>query len=190
MDNREFFNGVASKWDEMCKHDDNKLKKIIKLSSIKEGSKILDVGTGTGILISYLLNTFPQKIIAVDISENMIAIAKNKYKDNKVQFIATDIMTYHEHEYDYIFLYSVYPHFKDKEALLYHLSTLMNIGGKLIIAHSESKEKINEVHKSSEHVSNDMLPSGEKTANIMSKYLKVNTVIDNDEIYYVSGVKE
>lgn len=190
MDNREFFNSVAAKWDEICKHDDNMLKKIIELSSVKEGSKILDVGTGTGILISYLLSTIPKEIAAVDISENMIAVAKGKYKENNVQFIAEDIMTYHESGYDYIFLYSCYPHFKDKEALVYHLSTLMNIGGKLIIAHSESREKINEVHKGSAHVSSDMLPSGEETASIMSKYLKAGTIIDNDEMYFVSGIKE
>lgn len=190
MDIREFFNSLADKWDEMCRHDDDKLKKIIEFASVKEGSKILDVGTGTGILISYLLEKSPKKITAVDIADNMIAVAKSKYKDKHVEFVAEDIMKYNEQGYDYIFLYSVYPHFSDKETLFYHLSELMNVGGKLIIAHSESKEKINEVHKGSKHVCNDMLPSGEETANVMSKYLKISTVIDSDEMYYVSGVKE
>lgn len=190
MDTKKFFNNLADKWDEMCNHDDDKLKKIIELSSVNEGSKILDVGTGTGILISYLLKTSPQKITAVDIADNMIAVAKNKYKDCRVEFIAEDVMKYNEHRYDYIFLYSVYPHFSDKETLICHLSGLMNTGGKLIIAHSESKEKINEVHKNRKHVCNDMLPSGEETAKVMSKHLKICKVIDDDEMYYVSGVKE
>jgi demethylmenaquinone methyltransferase/2-methoxy-6-polyprenyl-1,4-benzoquinol methylase len=68
MNNREFFNSVAFKWDGMCSHDDNKLKKIIGLSKVKPGSNILDIGTGTGILVSYLLDTEPEKVTAVDIS--------------------------------------------------------------------------------------------------------------------------
>lgn len=192
MDTKCFFNKIAFEWDNMSKHDDNKLKRIMRLSSVKENSKILDIGTGTGILISYLLDTNPECITALDVSENMLTVAKGKYKDSRIEFICKDIMDYSNSSkgYDYIFLYSVYPHIQDKEALFIHLLTLMNIGGKLIIAHSESKEKINEVHRSSKQVCKDMLPSGDATASTMSKYLKVSTVIDNDEMYYVCGIKE
>ena len=29
MNNREFFNSLAYKWDEMCHHDDKKIRKIL-----------------------------------------------------------------------------------------------------------------------------------------------------------------
>lgn len=189
MDNREFFNNLAFKWDSMCKHDEKKLEEILASALVKEGSKILDVGTGTGILIKYLLSTNPEKIVAVDIAENMITVAKEKYKDNRVSFIVKDIMEYTEENFDYVFLYSVYPHFKDKEAIFKHLSSLMTSRGKIIIAHSQSKEKINEVHGKSDVVKEDKLPSGEVTAKIMEGYFKVEKIIDNDNMYYVSGIK-
>lgn len=190
MNKKEFFNSVAYKWDEMCNHDDNKLKRIIKLAEVKKDSKILDVGTGTGILINYLLGTSPEKITAIDISDNMIEVAKSKYRDARVEFIVKDIMEYDEKGYDYIFLYSVYPHILNKEALFLHLSAIVNTGGKIIIAHSESREKINNVHKSCDDVCDDILPSAEITSGIMSKYFKVEKSIDSDEMYYVTGVKE
>ncbi|MBC2397535.1 class I SAM-dependent methyltransferase [Clostridium tetanomorphum] len=189
MDNRDFFNKLAFQWDNMCKHDEEKLEKILNLSEVKENSNILDVGTGTGVLIKYLLKTSPMKITAVDISENMIEVAKSKYKGEKVEFIIKDINRYNDKNFDYIFLYSVYPHFKDKEATLRHLRKLLNKGGKIIIAHSDSKEKINKVHSRNEIVKEDKLPSVEVTARIMEKYLTIEKMIDNENMYYISGVK-
>lgn len=189
MNNKEFFNNRAFKWDEICKHDNKKLEKIIELSSIKTNSKILDVATGTGILISYFLNKSPSSITAVDISDNMILMAKKKYSDSRVQFVVQDILEYNDKGFDYIFLYSAYPHFNDKHRLFSHLLTLINDGGKIVIAHGTSKEKINEIHHKNSNTKNDSLPPVDVTANIMSKYFKVDVMIDNAEMYYISGIK-
>ena len=190
MDNREFFNELAFKWDEMCNHDDEKIKKIIELSSIRGGSNILDVGTGTGILISYLLKENPYSITAVDISENMIAVAKEKFKDNRVKFMVKNIMEFNEKGFDYIFLYSVYPHFDNKEELFKHLFGLLNPEGRIVIAHSESREKINNVHAKSSVVRNDVLPKAEITVGIMEPYFSIDKVIDSEDMYYISGTKK
>ncbi|MCT4563497.1 MAG: class I SAM-dependent methyltransferase [Maledivibacter sp.] len=189
MDNKEFFNSRAFEWDEVCEHNDEKLKKIMEISSLKRDSKILDIGTGTGILISYLLDESPANITAVDISDNMILMAKKKYRDSRVKFVVADILEYNKKGFDYIFLYSVYPHFDDKERLFSHLSTLINDGGKIIIAHGNSKEEINEVHHKNSHTKDDRLPSVEVTANIMSRYFKVDVMIDDADMYYISGIK-
>lgn len=190
MDNKEFFNKVAFEWDKMCNHDDIKVRKIIDLAKIVSHAKILDIGTGTGILVSYLLEKSPLKIIAVDISENMIKVAKEKYNDDRVEFVVKDIMEFNDRGFDYIFIYSAYPHFNDKEALFRHLVDRLTCGGKIIIAHSQSKEKINQIHAKNDTVKEDVLAPVELTSKIMSKYFRVDTTIDNDEMYYISGVKE
>lgn len=188
MNDREFFNSLASKWDEICNHDELKIRKIIELSKVEKGCKVLDVGTGTGVLVKYLLELLPETIKAVDLSENMIEIAKGKYNDERVEFVAGDIMEFHEGNFDYIFLYSVYPHFTDKEKLFSHLYKLLNENGKIIIAHSESKEKINNIHKKSDSVKDHLLPEGKVTANIMSRYFQIDKIIDDEEMYFVSGI--
>ncbi|MDZ7542775.1 methyltransferase domain-containing protein, partial [Clostridium perfringens] len=174
----------------MCNHDDIKLRKIIDLASIRNNAKILDVGTGTGILVSYLLEKSPLKITAIDISKNMIMVAKEKYKDNRVEFIVKDVMEFNDKGFDYIFIYSAYPHFNDKEALFKHLLDRLNDGGKIIIAHSESKEKINQIHSKKDVVKDDVLEPAEVTTKIMSKYFKIDNVIDNEEMYYISAFRE
>lgn len=188
MDNRTYFNELAFKWDDICHHDEAKLKTIIEITGVKTNSTILDVGTGTGVLIKFLLTTSPAKIVGVDIAENMITVAKEKYHNEpKVEFRVADIMEFNQKGFDYIFLYSVYPHFDDQDELFSHLAALLNEGGKIVIAHSESKEKINDRHKQSEVVEKDILLPAAITSSKMSKYFTVEQVIDNAEMYYLRG---
>jgi len=190
MNNKEFFNQVAFKWDQMCHHSEEKLRKIIEWSSVEKNATILDVGTGTGVLIPHLLETSPAKIVALDIAENMIAVAKQKYQDDRVEFVVSDIFEYHQKSFDYIFLYSVYPHFEDKDALFMHLSKLMKKDATLVIAHSESKEKINARHAESEAVRGHLLLPVEVTSRIMAKYFMICKKVDNQEMYYIKGTKK
>ena len=81
MNDRVYFNSVANKWDSMHSFDEEKIKAILDISNIKEGAKILDVATGTGILIKYLLDNKPKKIIAVDMAEKMIVYG-NRYRSS------------------------------------------------------------------------------------------------------------
>ncbi len=190
MNNREFFNGLAYKWDDMCHHDDKKIRKILDLADIKKESKILDIGTGTGILISYLLEKLPSKLVGLDISENMIEVAKEKYKGKNVEFVVSDIMEFNDYGYDYIFIYSAYPHFKEKEKLFEHLSKLLNPRGKVIIAHSQSRDEINHVHSTSEVVKDDILLSTDENVKVINRYLVTEKTIDNEEMYYIEAIKK
>lgn len=190
MKNMEYFNNIAYKWDEICTHDKFKLKKIIDLSSIKKNSKILDVGTGTGILIKYLLATNPRKITAIDISKNMIKLAKQKHNDRRVDFVVNDIMEFYQTDFDYIFLYSVYPHLQNKDILFKHLSKLLKEYGKVIVAHSSSRKEINDVHSKLNKFKDHILQPAVETVKHMSNYFAVDRVIDNDEMYYISATKE
>lgn len=190
MGNKEFFNRIAYKWDSICNHNPIKVNEIIELAEVKKNSKILDVGTGTGVLLSYLLDKSPTKITAIDISENMIEIAESKYNNENINFVVDNVMNFNGELFDYIFIYSAYPHFKDKKALFNHMSTLLNKDGKIIIAHSEGKDKINGVHAKSKEVKDHALPPAHITVDILNNYLKVDTVIDNEEMYFISAVKQ
>lgn len=190
MNDRVYFNSVAHRWDSMCNHDKDKIKDILDISEIKEGAKILDVATGTGVLVEYLLDKKPEKIIGIDIAEKMIEVAKKKYSNEEVVFKAMDVMDYTESGFDYIFIYSAYPHFKDKNRLINHLSKMLNKGGKLVVAHSESRDKINKMHGDKKEFKNDVLLSAKDNADIIGKYLEVDKCIDNSEIYYISASKK
>lgn len=189
MNDRVYFNSVANKWDSMHSFDEEKIKAILDISNIKEEAKILDAATGTGVLIKYLLEKMPRKIIAIDVAEKMIEVAKKKYNNKEVEFKAMDVMDYTEDGFDYIFVYSAYPHFKDKNRLINHLSGMLNENGKLVIAHSSSREEVNSIHQSKEEFKEAILLPDKDNVEMIEKYLEVEKYIDNSEMYYISAVK-
>ena len=65
---KDFFNTYAEKWDNEETVTPEKYRRIIEEAGISKGQRILDVGTGTGVLIPYLLEATEDdvEIFAVD----------------------------------------------------------------------------------------------------------------------------
>ena len=94
----ERFNQVAEKYDEQRRFfipcfDDYYITSISFLSNCRNDFKsILDLGAGTGLLTKYLIERFPSALYTlVDISEQMMDIAKSRFKNNKnIEYIISD----------------------------------------------------------------------------------------------------
>lgn len=185
-----FFDTMAEQWDAISVHNPDKIRTILQLIPLHEGAAILDVGCGTGILESYLLAYHPQRIVAVDIAPQMIQKARDKYAEaaDVLDFRCLDVMDLQGETFDYILIYSAYPHFMEPSQLIRHLYELLNPKGRLIICHSESKEKINRHH--ARHAPGALslcLPPACEVAGLMEPYFHIEVVTDTESIYMVSG---
>lgn len=193
MIQKEFFNSIAYKWDIVCKHDTEKISFILNLLDINEGSKVIDVGTGTGVLIPYLSSCVGNdgKVIAIDFAEKMLEVAKNKCYFENVSFVCGDILKINlsKHSFDYIICYSVFPHFEDKLAAIKIISKFLKIGGKFIICHSQSRDAINNLHRNvSEVVNEDNLPDIDTIKNYFEQIgMTIIHQIDNNEMFVIIG---
>lgn len=187
---KDYFNNIAKKWDSICQHDPYKISAILTLAGIKKASRILDIATGTGILIPHLLKQEPAEIVAIDLSEQMIIQAQKNYKSQLVHFENANFYAFDQKGFDFAIVYSAYPHFENKEALMLQLSACLKPGGRFMIAHSESKETINGRH-SGEHVKmvsttlNDVMTESEKFRACFS----VDIMVDTEALYIISGRK-
>jgi 2-polyprenyl-3-methyl-5-hydroxy-6-metoxy-1,4-benzoquinol methylase len=188
---KEFFDKLAFTWDEGMIKNEEVIKIILDNALVSSGKDILDVACGTGVLIEDYLKRDVNKITAVDLSSEMIRVAKSKYKIDKVKFICGDILDFNDNEkYDCIVVYNAFPHFIDGEELIKHLSILLKDGGTLSIAHGMSRDKINKHHEGSANAVSNELMDAKDLASIMNKYLVVKDVISNDSMYQVVGYKK
>ena len=94
MDKKEvsaFFDSLADSWDSGMVKYQWKIDKILGVAEVMQGKTVLDVACGTGVLISDYLSRNVKKCVAVDISERMVEIAKNKFSQyDNVDFLCAD----------------------------------------------------------------------------------------------------
>lgn len=185
-----YFDSAAPNWDNTCLHDSAKIKKILGFAGIKENCTVLDVACGTGILFPYYLERGVKKIVGVDLSPGMIAQAKSKFTYTRIQMIAGDAAQVPLDKYDCCVVYSALPHFENPLALIEKMSHHLVPGGRLTVAHSDSKETINHRHENDAKEVSVGLIAAEELALLFEPFFDVDVLIDNNEMYVVSGSKK
>ena len=144
--NKDFFNSLAKDWDAMQKLSDDDVFNLVKLANINPGDKVLDVACGTGIIDKHLLKLGAKNVVAIDLSENMIAIAKSKNSDENLRYEIADFYDFSEGDFDKIVIYNAYPHFTDTQAFLTAINNNLKKGGEFSIIHSDPPSVINARH--------------------------------------------
>ena len=197
MNKKEYFDDLADKWDKITECNEEKIKEIIEIINLYPGAKVLDVGSGTGVLIPFIIPKIGNngKLICLDISENMLFMAKKKFPKAlypNIDFICSDILNYEANDkFNFIICYSSFPHFTDKEESINRIASLLLKGGKLAIAHSQSRKDINNFHKQiNGPVSNDFLPAAKELTSIFNKFsLKPILFIEKKKKFLIIGEK-
>ena len=168
----DFFDTLAPTWDENeIRSTPERIRSILGKLNIREGMNILDLGTGTGVLVPYLSKMVGDEgqVTAIDLSEGMLSLARKKFGSLKnVDFLRID---FEEEQipgkYDIAMLYSVYPHLHapaDTMEWLFKMN--MKPDGRIVIAFPSDEEFINNIHheRKAEH---DHLPPAHTLAEMI-----------------------
>ncbi|MCW4046984.1 MAG: class I SAM-dependent methyltransferase [Candidatus Bathyarchaeota archaeon] len=166
MKNRkEYFNASAATWDQRYQNREltDFIGQLVSTFNLKPGQKVLDVGTGTGILIPYLLKAVGPTghVMAVDYAEKMVEICKAKYAsvpNVSLGIQRAENLDFPPESFDAVTCFGLFPHLENKEAALKQLNRVLKPGGKLIIAHALSSEEIKAHHRTVSVVAHDVLP--------------------------------
>jgi demethylmenaquinone methyltransferase/2-methoxy-6-polyprenyl-1,4-benzoquinol methylase len=188
---RDFFDCRADSWDEGMVRNDRIINTILDNAQVNEGVEVLDVACGTGVLIPYYLERQVAAVTAIDLSEKMCAIARDKFlTEEKVTIICGDVNEFNPGQlYDRIVVYNALPHFPDDCQLISKLAELLRENGRLTIAHGMSRERINNHHRNVSPEIKKPLKPAIQLAEIMTEFLDVQTVIDNEEMYQLTATK-
>ena len=192
----EFFNSCADNWDNIRQTNPAILEKLINLADIPADATVLDVGSGTGVLIPYLHSQVGAcgKITAVDFSENMLAKAQEKFSNlNNLNFLVGDIleMDLPQNFYDVVICLNFFPHLHTrKEEFLRKMNCALKNGGSLIVMHDISRETVNNIHRESEVVAEHRLPEAKVVGEMFQAcgYKNIHAYED-DTMYFVKGCK-
>ena len=186
-----YFDSRAELWDAEMIKKDHIIETILDNVKASAGMDILDVACGTGVMFPYYLKRDIRSITAIDISPKMADIAAEKYRQEpRVNVICGDVEELSfDRKFDLIVIYNAFPHFPEPERLIAALSALLNPGGRLTVAHGASRETIDSYHDGPASRVSVGLMEAEKLRSIFEKYLQIETVVSNDEMYQVAGVK-
>ena len=185
-----FFDRLAPDWDAEMIRSDEIIAAILDKAEVSAGKDVLDVATGTGVLIGDYLARGVASVTGIDISPNMARIAQGKYPQENVKILCGDVeRTDFDRLFDCVVVYNAFPHFPDPARLIARLAALLKPGGTLTVAHGMSREKIDAHHHgAASRVSNGLMPA-EELSEIFAAHLTVTAVISDDRMYQVVGKK-
>lgn len=186
-----YFDRLAPQWDADMIRNERIISRILDAAGIVAGVSVLDVACGTGVLIPDYLARGASRVVGVDISPEMIRLAREKFAhEARVSFLAADILeTAFETPFDRCMVYNAFPHFPAPAALIERLSGALTRTGRLTVAHGMSRARIDAHHAGgASAVSVRLLPETELAA-LFRPYFDVDTVVSDDDMYLVSGVK-
>lgn len=186
---REFFNDFAPNWDNEPIADTHIINTILDNANVCESIDVLDVACGTGVLFPYYLQRNVESITAVDLSPEMVKIAKGKFAQADVICGDAENITF-DKQFDVIMIYNAFPHFPEPVKVIENLTKYLKDNGRLCIAHGMSKKELDEIHmKSAGYVSN-ILPECDELAEMLTAYFDVDIKISNEKMYQVTGTKK
>ncbi len=187
---KAFFDALAGGWDATLVRNEAVIRTILDNARIAQGQRVLDVACGTGVLVGDYLARGVASVTGIDLSPNMIAVAKEKYHDARVEFICEDVeQAQFDAQFDRVMLYNAFPHFPEPARLVAVLAKHLKTGGILSIAHGMSREKINQHHNGSASAVSMGLIEAEALKELFLPYFDVDICISDDTMYQVSGVK-
>lgn len=192
---KDFFNSRAATWDEKATEKDvSRLKAMVARLDIKSGATVLDVGTGTGVFVPFLLKKVGREgnLVCLDFAEEMLKITQAKDFKGNISYLYADIENSRlaDKSFNAVVCYSVFPHLRDKPKVMREINRLLKKDGKLFICHTSSRQAINEIHRSLPEVCDHLFPENEDVRRMLSEAgFEDIEIYDGKEDYLISARK-
>ena len=192
---KEYFNQQAALWDDSPRVDSpEELQEMADRMGIGKDAWIVDIGTGTGVFLPFILNKLSRDglVISVDFAIQMLILAQHKKFSSQAIFTCGEIENmYLQNEiFDIAICFAAFPHFHDKKLALENIYRILKPDGKLYICHTTSREKINDIHKRIPDLLDHLIPTSEEMEAMMRDvgFSKIN-IEEKENSYMAKCVK-
>jgi len=161
---RIYFDELAPRWIHDIDERSSRLGEIFAEYHIPVPAPVLDVGSGTGILLPLLRERtgMNASIVELEVSHEMLRLARDMNSTpGAIHYIQADAHTlpFPTNAFASAFCFSVYPHFSDPQRAIAELHRCLQPGGLLLILHLMGHRELNAMHgKARATVSRDVMP--------------------------------
>ncbi len=172
---------------------------IKKLMPNFSGKKILDLGCGDGNMDMFFVQNGADKVVAIDISKNMIEEAKQKNADKKIDYMVLEMEKIGsiQEKFDFVYSSLAFHYIQDFNKLLFDINKLLNPSGILlfsqesplltaIVFYDEKQQKTIELNGKTYYLLSDYENETKRenvwNDNIVTKYHRTYSTIVNNLI--------
>lgn len=172
----EFSNFCAPIADEVRQ----RLQRIVAETQLAKDERVLDVGTGTGVLVPYIRNCGVEYIVGCDLSPAMLTVARQRHQN--VIFWGGDVVDLPADlgPFDVVFLNAVFGNVWDQAQLLLKVSELLRKAGRVCISHPLGSRFVADLHRADPRRTPDTLPNRDRWLEMVQQ-LPVKLVHYEDE---------
>lgn len=180
----DFFSGLIHVFDPPLPEGvPERLDIIVATAVIERNNVVLDVGSGTGILIPFIQSYKPGEIYACDLSQTMLDHLQNQYPAVKIFTGDVRDMPLPDGTIDVVFVNACYPNIADKKGSISNIVRIMKKGGRMVISHPMGKSFINTLRKRSPFPLDDFPDKFDAKRQFRTFGLTVETFVDEPELY-------
>lgn len=168
-----------------------RLRVVVDYARIQRNESILDVGTGTGVLLPFILEHFPSRVLACDLSKEMLKRAREQF-GSTVSTLQADVVDISVSDglFDVIFCNAAFGNVYDQKETLAAMDTLLSPIGRLIISHPMGSAFVKRLKMESPQYHLKDLPNEMQLTQILiGTRLKVVHFIDEPNFYMALSMK-
>lgn len=184
-----YFDGRAEEWERNFSRPSPVQGAVAAIAGIRPGTRVLDLGCGTGVMMDIYLGLNVAAVVALDIAPRMIAIARQKFaQQERIDFRCCDALQFSDPQgFDALVIYNAYPHFLDKPALVAKAIQLLRPHGRFVVAHSMGRKKMNAHHSYVPPSVTSTLHPPSIAAEAWRPWFTIDTLVDSPGFYCFAG---
>jgi ubiquinone/menaquinone biosynthesis C-methylase UbiE len=188
---RKLFDGLYHLFDPPLPEGvPERLQRIVASAEIARGDNVLDVGSGTGILVPLIKKYGPARLFACDLSEAMMRQLKKHFPD--VEAIVSDIreLALPDSFLDVVFINACYPNIVDKVGAFTNLGRMTRPAGRMVISHPLGKTFIDSLKEKIPFPLDDFPDKPEAETLFKPFGFSIKKFLDDSELYILVVTKQ